>query len=196
MKPVERSEILSLGEYEQVRPQFRARVMGEKKRRRASLGERMSIVFENRDTVLLQVQEMLRTERITGAEAIAHELETYNELVPGENELSMTLFIEIADRAEREQMLRDGAGMEDHVALEVDGTRCPCKPLARDGATPDRTTAVQYYRVPVPPDVAERWRKGEVKTLAVAVDHPNYRERADLAAETIEALRGDLSWSS
>src|SRR5687767_2837834 len=173
MKHVERSEILSLGDYEQVRPQFRARVMGEKKRRRASLGDHMSVVFENRDTVLLQVQEMLRTERITGAEAIAHELETYNELVPGENELSMTLFIEIADRDTREKMLTDGAGMEEHVALEVDGERCTAKPLARDGATPDRTTAVQYYRVAIPSELADRWRKGEVKKLAVRVDHPN-----------------------
>ena len=56
------------------------------------------MVFENHDTVLLQIQEMLRTERITAEAGILHELETYNELVPGPGELSATLFVEIADR--------------------------------------------------------------------------------------------------
>ena len=65
MKPVQRSEVLALDEYERVRPHFRSRVIEEKKRRRAKLGPHMSVIFENRDTVLLQIQEMLRTERIT-----------------------------------------------------------------------------------------------------------------------------------
>jgi uncharacterized protein DUF3501 len=196
MKHVERSEILPLGEYEQIRSQFRARVMDEKKRRRASIGDKMSLVFENRDTVLLQVQEMLRTERITGADAIGHELETYNELVPGDDELSMTLFIEVPDRDTREKLLRECAGMEDQVALEVDGTRCPAAALARDGATADRTTAVQYYKIALPHDLAERWRRKEVRAVAVVVDHPAYRHRVELGPEAVAALGGDLSWSS
>jgi hypothetical protein len=35
--------------------------------------------------VQYQVQEMLRSERITSEAGIAHELDTYNELLPGPN---------------------------------------------------------------------------------------------------------------
>src|SRR5689334_6801955 len=105
MRPIERSEILGLGPYEQIRDRFRARVIDEKKARRVALGEHLTVVFENRDTVLLQIQEMLRTERITTESAIAHEIETYNELVPAEGELSVTLFVEIPDKETRDRLL-------------------------------------------------------------------------------------------
>ena len=54
-----------LAEYEAIREPFRARVIAEKKARRVALGPNASCVFENRDTALMQIQEMLRTERIT-----------------------------------------------------------------------------------------------------------------------------------
>src|SRR5439155_24871586 len=98
MKKIDRSEILPLGEYEKIREPFRKRVVDMKRARRLQLGAEMSIVFENHDTMLMQVQEMLRTERITNEKGIAHELETYNELVPNDGELAATLFIEIPDR--------------------------------------------------------------------------------------------------
>ena len=69
MRLIERSEILPIGEYELIRPHFRARVVEAKRPRRVALGEHISALFENRDSVLLQIQEMLRTERITGEPA-------------------------------------------------------------------------------------------------------------------------------
>ena len=84
MRKVERGELLGLAEYEQIRPQFRSRIIAEKTERRLVAGE-VSVTFENHDTVLFQIQEMLRTERITKEAAIDHEIETYNELVPGPN---------------------------------------------------------------------------------------------------------------
>src|SRR6187402_344807 len=97
MNPVDRSELLGLAAYEQIRERFRQRVIGLKKRRRIEVGRHMSLVFENHDTVLLQVQEMLRTERISDERAIEHELSTYNELIPAPGGVSCTLFIEYDD---------------------------------------------------------------------------------------------------
>ena len=85
------------------------------------VGDRVSALFENRDTVLLQIQEMLRTERITREAGVQHEIATYNQLVPGPRELSATLMIEVPDQAEREAFLDRARGIEKHVALVVDG---------------------------------------------------------------------------
>src|SRR6516225_6933883 len=129
MKLVERGEILGLAEYEAVRERFRARVIAEKKLRRVQLGARATAVFENHDTMLLQIQEMLRTERITRPAAVQHEIDTYNELVPGPDELSCTLMIEIVDKAERDAFLQSVLGFEKHVWLVAGGQRIPARAL-------------------------------------------------------------------
>ena len=196
MKLVQRSELLPLDQYELIRPHFRARVIQEKNRRRAPLGDHMSIVFENHDTVLLQIQEMLRTEHITKEQGIIHELDTYNELVPSDDELSMTLFIEIDERTQRDRMLALLAGMEENVRLEIDGDAFGAMAGHRDGQVPERTTAVQYYKITLSKDAADRLRKGTAERVAVVVDHPAYRARAELGGEMLRELAGDLTWSS
>jgi hypothetical protein len=195
VKPIEQGEILSLAEYEKVREHFRARVISEKRIRRVSIGQRVSAVFENRDTVLLQIQEMLRTERITRGPAIQHEIDTYNELLPGNDELSCTLMIEIDDRAEREAFLQSAKGFEDHVWLVAgDNKRIPAQSKER-AIDPERTTAVHYLKFSLPKATADEIR-GAVKTgwkaLALEVDHPSYKARAELSAAVIASLGEDL----
>ncbi|MEZ4437762.1 MAG: DUF3501 family protein [Polyangiaceae bacterium] len=195
MQPVKRDEVLPLGDYEAIRDRFRNRVIADKKERRLALGEDMSVIFENHDTVLLQIQEMLRTERITREAAVQHEIDTYNELVPGADQLSMTLFIEISDRDRREQTLARCAGMESHVFLEVDGERFAAKAQHREGADASRTTAVQYYLIDLSAEVAQRMRDGKASEVALVVDHPAYQARAVVGASTRRQLEGDLAWS-
>lgn len=194
MSPIERSEILPLGEYEAIRERFRARVIEEKRQRRAKLGEHMSVIFENRDTVLLQIQEMLRTERITREDGILHEITTYNELVPGADELSMTLFIEVADKAQRDPLLEACVGMEERVFFEIEGERVAAIAAEKAGAKATRTTAVQYYKIPLGP-LAAKLTSG-AQSVAVVLDHPAYRARAELGAEMRAELTRDLTWSS
>lgn len=194
MKQVQRSEILPLGEYEAIRDRFRSRIIAEKRRRRLNLGDKMSVVFENHDTMLLQVQEMLRTERISKESAIQHELATYNELVPDDDELSMTLFIEIPEKAEREQLLTALAGMEDKVFFHIDGHSVAALAADRDGAEAGRTTAVQYYRIKLPAGLAGTLRKGEAKEVELSVEHPAYQQRVSLRSDTRQELASDLAW--
>ena len=150
MKPIQRNEVLGIAEYEPIRERFRARVIEEKKRRRVALGPKASCVFENRDTVLLQIQEMLRTERITREAAVQHEIDTYNELVPQDDEVSITLMIEIPDTAERDDFLAKAAGLERHISLVVGGDRLPAlwdKTRELEG----RTSAVHYLKFKLTP---------------------------------------------
>jgi hypothetical protein len=194
MKPIDRGEILPLAEYERIREPFRSRIIAEKKRRRVQIGPKATAVFENRDTVLLQIQEMLRTERITRPSAVQHEIDTYNESVPGDDELSMTLMIEIVDKEEREAFLREAVGFEGHVWLVVDGERIRATSSDRS-ATPGRTTAVHYIKFTLPEAVAAVLRApGAARSarVSVQVDHPAYTAIAPLQAEAVAALSDDL----
>lgn len=191
MKPIERAELLDLGAYEQVRERFRARIIAVKRPRYVALGTAMTVLFENRDTVLFQVQEMLRTERITQEKAILHELETYNELIPGEHELSATIFIEYPERDERERMLRALAGVERAFYLSAGGERVAVIPDPR-GTEPDRTMAVQYVKFPLTAPLEKTLRSG-AGTLSLGVDHPAYRAEVVFNAETLASLRDDFA---
>jgi hypothetical protein len=190
MKPVTRSELLDLGAYEQVREHFRARVLAVKRPRYVSLGPAMTLLFENRDTVLFQVQEMLRTERITSEKAILHELETYNELLPGDHELSATVFIEFPEREERERMLIALAGVEDDFYVAAGGERVPVIPDRR-GTEPDRTMAVQYVKFPLSASAEQALKSGGAP-FSVGVEHPAYRAEVVLPPETVASLRDDF----
>ncbi|HKQ71167.1 MAG TPA: DUF3501 family protein [Polyangiaceae bacterium] len=196
MKKVERSEILDLGAYEQVRPRFRARVIEEKRGRRLAVSDEISAVFENHDTALLQIQEMLRTERITKESAIRHEIETYNELVPADAELSATMFVEIADNVVRDRRLVEMAGLEACIALEVLGTKVVGRNETR-GVLPDRTTAVHYVKFPLGAELASklaaRARVEPEGAMFFIVDHPRLAARKELPRAMVESLVEDLS---
>lgn len=197
MKPIERGEVLGLADYETIRERFRARVIEEKKRRRLKVGPKASCVFENRDTVLFQVQEMLRTERISKEAGVLHEIETYNQLIPGANELSCTLMIEIPEKEERDKFLKDAAGLERHVWLHVGGERVQAR-WEKDRESTDRTTAVHYLKFPLTPRAVACFQSATradatITHVELEVDHPAYRAHVVLPAEMIVSLGEDLS---
>ena len=95
---IELKDVVNFFEYEKVRDAMRARIIELKRRRRVSVGSHLSLVFENRDTLLFQIQEMCRVERITDDARVQDELDVYNALLPRPGELSATLFIEITEK--------------------------------------------------------------------------------------------------
>src|SRR3990172_1646086 len=119
MKKLTLQDIRSLFEYQREREEFRREVIDVTRKRRVHLGELVSLVFENRDTVRFQVQEMMRTERMTDEAAIQEELDVFNPLIPDEGELSATMFIEIADPQRVEEELNRLVGIEDSVYLQI-----------------------------------------------------------------------------
>jgi hypothetical protein len=195
MNLVSRDEILPLGEYERIRDIFRARIIQEKKNRRFSPDADISLVFENHDTVLFQVQEMLRTERITKEAAVQHEIDTYNELVPGPHELSATLFIEIPERERRDARLVELAGVDHAFSLEIAGQSVKARNETR-GLLPDRTTAVHYLKFPLGASNAAAWQTAaatqDASKVFFVVEHPALRLRVPVPVPVLVALAEDL----
>jgi hypothetical protein len=187
MKKVDRSELLDLGPYEQIRPHFRQRVIEQKRRRRVELPN-MSLVFENHDTVLLQVQEMLRTERITDERAIAHELTTYNDLIPEPGNLSATLFIEYDDPAERKVMLEQLASLRTGVHLMLGSQKVTARFVTQPGEELDRLPAVCFL-IFKPGAAAAGPLKDTATRAALEIEHPKGR----VVHELPPALRAELA---
>jgi len=191
MKPIDPSELLSNAEYLRRRPEIVRDIIALKSVRRVEIGPWVSAAFENRRTALYQIQEMLRIEDIAAPDAVRHEIETYSDLLPGEGELSITLFIEIPDAAQRREALAKLIGIERAVFLRLDGRRIPAfdkRPIDPRFAR-EQATAVYYLGFRLP----EEDRKAfDSKDAWLDVDHPAYRHSAALPFETKESLAKDL----
>jgi hypothetical protein len=192
MKKVERNELLAFAAYEEIRPHFRGRLIEQKQRRRVAVGDHMTLVFENHDSVLLQVQEMLRTERISDERAIAHELETYNELIPAHGCLSATQFIEYEDKDERARMLQRFASLRTAMQLCIGDDVFVARFATHFGEELDRLPAVNYLTFE--PGTAQAPRLLDPSVSArIEVTHPDYPVRVELDPAVRAELAHDLT---
>jgi hypothetical protein len=190
LKKLAPADVKPLAEYEARRAAFRAMVIEHKRPRRVSVGDRVTFVFEDRQTVLFQIQEMLRVERITAPEKVAEEVETYNDLIPDAGELCATMFVEVPDASRIATVLGDLRGLRERVVLEAGPHRVRAETVA-GRADDDPLAAVEYLKFRVPPAAVAALRAGA--PAALVTDHPRYAHRAPLADETRRALLEDLS---
>lgn len=185
MRPVERSEIVDYVTYEEGREEYRKQVMAEKAPRRLHVGPHLTLLFETRETIRYQVQEMMRAERIVREADILHELGTYNELLGGPGELGATLLIELDDPAARDEKLGAWLGLPQQLYLRLeDGT------LVRPSFDPrqvgdTRLSSVQYLK----------FATGGRVPVAVGCDHtdPELRHETPLSPEQRSAFARDLA---
>jgi Protein of unknown function (DUF3501) len=197
MQKLTASEILDLRAYERVRDQLRAAVMELKRHRRIPLGELMTIVFENTETMRFQVQEMARAEKMLRDEQIEAEIAVYNELIPDPGELCGTLLIELTTEALVREWLPKLVGIQRAVSLRAGpaGQRIvPGTPIDEDRLTRDDVTSAVHYldfRVDVEeaPALARELRAGPAH---IVVDHPSYQVAVELSKEQREELARDL----
>jgi hypothetical protein len=192
MTPIASSEILNLYDYETVREARRQAVIELKADRRVAVGRHLSFVFENRETVWFQIQEMIRAERLIDPEKIAEEVAVYNTLLPRPGELAATMFIEIGD-PERIKPVLDallGIDTRDYVRLHV-GPHVAVG--AFDAGHSDeelgKLSAVHFVRFPIPSAARRAFAQSEV---TLVVEHPNERARTVLSEAARRRLAEDL----
>jgi hypothetical protein len=112
MRELTLQDLIPYAQYERQREEFRTRIIALKQRRRISVGPLVTLVFENRDTLQFQIQEMIRVERIFDPAKVQEELTVYNALMPSQDELSATLLIEITDEAHLKRWLDTFMGLD------------------------------------------------------------------------------------
>jgi hypothetical protein len=194
MRPLRRDEIVDRERYEALRPGYREAVIAHKRHRRMAVGNRVTLVFEDRETLRFQVQEMLWVERISEPQKIQHELDVYNELMPADRELSATLFLEITDPGAVRPELDRLVGIDEHVALvlgEGDATETIPAHFDPKQFEQDRISAVQYLRFPLGETGARSVADLPVRAR-IRVDHPNYRHEAEIPTGVRQSLVADL----
>ena len=146
MRKVQREELLDYVTYDEQRAVLRVGAMAHKERRRVHLGEHLTFLFENADTVRYQIQEMMRAERLVKEAEIAHELFTYTELLGANGELGCTLLVEIPDEKKRDEFLRVWRELPAHVYLRLEGGEKTYARYDKRQIGDDRLSSVQYLK--------------------------------------------------
>ncbi|MDQ3368103.1 MAG: DUF3501 family protein [Myxococcota bacterium] len=189
VRPITRRDIKGPALYGPIRDDYRHRVFALKRPRRIVVGDRVAIVFENRHTLTLQIEEMCRAEAMTTEAQIEAEIEVYNALMPSESSLSATLFIELPADEDPYVALKQLVGLDEHVLLHI-GPHAIRAAFEEGRSTDDKISAVQYTRYPLS-DEARAALMVPGTQVAVEIDHPNYRHRVECSEELRTSLASD-----
>ena len=159
--------------------------------RRVSVGPQVTLVFENRATMIFQVEEMCRAEALSEPEKIQGEIDVYNRILPDDGQLGATLLIEITDEAEIATTLERLVGLQEHVWLIVGGERIKGEFDPEQFAS-DKLAAVQYLKFTLHRRRRRRrWRR-RARRWRWPIDHPSYRHEARLGEASRASLADDL----
>ncbi len=186
-------DIADLRAYERERATFRASMIEVKRLRRVAIGDLLTVMFENRDTMRLQIQEMIRAEKLVTDEGVMEELKVYNPMIPNPGQLCATLFLELTSEEQVREWLTKLAGLENSIFIQLsDGSKIRGTIDAQHAAgltRPDVTAAVHYLTFEFTPEQVEQFAFGPV---SVVCDQPNYLQMADLLESTKTELLTDL----
>jgi hypothetical protein len=191
---IARDSLMTLEAYAKARPVMRADIIAHKKVRNVKLGNHVSLLFEDEQTLRYQVQEMLRIEKIFEEEGIQAELDVYNQLAPDGSNLKATMLIEYDNEIERKAALEKLIGIEDRLFIQVEGQprvyAIADEDLERENA--EKTSAVHFVRFELTQAMKDALKSGA--QMMLGCDHPNYPAHLEeLPPLTLAALLKDLS---
>lgn len=191
MKKIELKDIIHYHEYLKVRKEFQQKIIKLKKNRRVQVGENITFVFENRETVLYQIQEMIRLEKMIDEITILQEIEVFNNLIPDENELCATMLIEIFERQFIKPILNSLAGIQNEkIFLTFENESIT--PIFFEENLPDgRISAVQYVKFKFSKTQVEKFLNPKI-IAKISIDHPNYKAETIIPENVRISLIEDL----
>jgi hypothetical protein len=187
VRPITRRDVKGPALWAQIRDDYRRRVIELKKDRRVIIGDRVELVFDNRLTLTMQIEEICRLESLVTDEQIQAEIDLTNQLMPTEGSLAATLFVPLPPDEDARVALRALVGLDEHVIFHV-GPHAIRAAFEQGRSTEDKISAVQYARFPLTAD-AKAALQTHGTPVAVEIDHPSYRHRV----ECPDALRASLA---
>ena len=181
-------EIIPPSEYGRQRDTTNHRIIELEKKRRLST-KTFSYLFEHRDIILNQINEMVFLENVRDKEEIEHLIDTYSDLMPSNGVLSVSMFIEISDQ---EQLLREMprlSGIEQSVYLVFDDSELRATP-EEGRSTEVLESTLQYLKFIFNRDLLSKFLRS--RNAFIETRKTGYQETARIPEELLETLKNEL----
>ena len=187
-----KEDIMPLDVYTANRKELRKNIVNFKKDRRIALGPYATFYFENYETMLAQVHEMLYIEK-GGDEQLKDELLAYNPLIPDGKELTATLMFEIDNPVSRSDFLAKVGGVEDKVYMKVDGEKIKAVPEEDVDRTSSegKASSVQFIHFKLTDEQISKFKN--LCVIEIGIDHQEYSHNTKLTDNTVKALLADFN---
>ena len=192
-REIQKQDIMPLDVYIKNRKELRKNIVSFKKDRRIALGPYATFYFENYETMLAQVQEMLYIEK-GGDEQLKDELQAYNPLIPNGKELTATLMFEIDNPVSRSAFLSKVGGIEEKVFIKIDGEiakAVPEKDVDRTSAD-GKASSVQFIHFELTDKQIQKFKSKNID-IELGIDHKDYSHTTKLSLENINSLSADFN---
>ncbi len=192
MKRLNITDLLTLEEYDAQRPIIKDKLLGHKKNRTVNIGNHITLIFEDYETIKYQVQEMLRIEKIFNKDEIQSEIDAYSPLIPDGHNLKATMLIMYPNVSERKAMLKKLYNIENKIWIRVnDGKKyfaISDEDLER--STDDKTSAVHFLRFELDEDVTKEFKLSN--QIYFGSDHDSYIETINITTSVRDSLQKDF----
>jgi hypothetical protein len=194
MSKLTHADLMTLEAYHKARPQIRAQAIEIRKLRTVTLGEHLTLIFENEFLMKYQIQEMLRVEKVFTEEGMQDELDAYNPLIPDGSNFKATMMLEYPNEADRKIALGKLVNIEHKMFVQVEGQARVYAIADEDleRSTEHKTSAVHFLRFELSIDMKKALQAGA--QMMVGCDHPEYPMHIEhLPEETLASFLTDLS---
>jgi len=194
MSKLTHADLMTLEAYHKARPQIRAQAIEMRKLRTVTLGEHLTLIFENEFLMKYQIQEMLRVEKVFTEEGMQDELDAYNPLIPDGSNFKATMMLEYPNEADRKIALGKLVNIEHKMFVQVEGQARVYAIADEDleRSTEHKTSAVHFLRFELSIDMKKALQAGA--QMMVGCDHPEYPMHIEhLPEETLASFLTDLS---
>ena len=193
MKSLAADTLMNIIEYEKVRHTYRQDIIAYKKNRRISLGPNVMLTFENEKTLTFQIQEIMRAERLVHDEQIQEEVDVYNTIMPPENGLSATLFIEVVEEAKIRPVLNKFIGLTDRQSLylDINGEKIYAE-FEQGREEENKISSVHYVQFQFSSEQKNNFTDSESK-IKLGIDYKDYKYTETVPDGLQRSLCEDLS---
>ena len=187
-----KDDIIPLDIYTKQRKGLRKSLLEFKKNRRISLGPYATFYFENYETMLAQIQEMLHIEK-GGDEQLKDELAAYNPLIPKGSELVATVMFEIDNPITRADFLTKVGGIEKNFYIKFKDeniTASPEKDVDRTSSD-GKASSVHFVHFQFSDKQISKFK--ESNNITIGIDHKIYNHSSVISPDIKKILIEDFA---
>ena len=193
MYSINKDELLNIIEYEKVRNDYRKDIIAYKKNRRFTLGPNVTIIFENKKTLLFQIQEIMRAERLVHDRQIQEEIDVYSSIMPSKKELSATLFLEVTEEHKIRSVLDSfiGLSLNNSVYFKIGDSKVYAA-FESGREKEDNISSVHYIKFPFDQKAINGLKNNDLK-LSLNINYNEYSYSHEILDSSRISLQRDLS---